>query len=331
MLIVTDGETEVQGIEDLETIVSQMRNINNFGLYVAVLGKVDDFSSVIKKENSKLLQSLAESASGRYMEISDISDSCHLLSNGLGLGTRPQASKIIMELSPNVKIPCVFWGKVSKATVPTLKKKARSANGNAQAAQADDDEAAGGAVKRDTTYRNPEDPDQELGVEERVKGYKYGSQHVPMAGVDDDMLFKVQGPQGVRLLGFIDAARVPRHHFMELAMVLQGAVDSDTAQVAIGALVQALRRHKQVALVRFVKRENGDPFLAALMPTDDESDDSCLLVHRLPCCEDVREYSYPSLISFGSAALVASTPKLRAQSGAMAEVRRRMGARVIVE
>ena len=80
MLIVTDGETEVTGVEDLEVIVGQMKQITNFGLYIAMLGKVNEQSSVVKRENAKLMQSLAESANGRFMEVQDVGDSCHLLS-----------------------------------------------------------------------------------------------------------------------------------------------------------------------------------------------------------------------------------------------------------
>jgi len=40
-------------------------------------------------------------------------------------------------------------------------------------------------VKRDTTYRNPNDPDLEIGADEKVKGYRYGSQYIPMTAVDE--------------------------------------------------------------------------------------------------------------------------------------------------
>jgi ATP-dependent DNA helicase 2 subunit 2 len=158
-----------------------------------------------------------------------------------------------------VKIPCIYWSKISKAKAPTLKKIAASA--------ADSEDGEAGTVKRDTTYRNPEDPDVELGPEEKVKGYKYGPQYVPVTAVEEDM-FKLKSPCSVTLIGSVPAGSIPRHHFLEGPLFLQGAVDNDAAQVSIVALSRTLRETGRALLVRFVKRENADPFLAALLPSD---------------------------------------------------------------
>ncbi len=159
----------------------------------------------------------------------------------------------------------MYWSKISKAKVPTLKKVALPAGTTAASANFDDAEA--GQVKRDTTYRNPEDPDVELGPEEKVKGYKYGPQYVPVTSVEEDM-FKLKAPACVTVIGTIPATDIPRYHYLESPLFLQGAVDSDAAQVSIMALSRALRDSGRVMLARFVKRENADPFLAALIPSE---------------------------------------------------------------
>ena len=134
----------------------------------------------------------------------------------------------------------------------------------------DDDDMGGGAggVKRDTTYRNPEDPDVELAPEEKVKGYKYGPQYVPVTTEEEDM-FKLKAPASVTLIGSVPADSIPRFHFLEGPLFLQGAVDNDAAQVSIMVLSRTLKETNKVLLARFVKRENADPFLAALMPSDE--------------------------------------------------------------
>lgn len=172
-----------------------------------------------------------------------------------------------------LKIPCVYWSKISKAKVPTMKKVAIPAGGAAacrRAAIGEGDEG-GGQVKRDTTYRNPEDPDVELTPEEKVKGYKYGPQYVPVTAVEEDM-FKLKSPASVTLVGSIPADAIPRHHYLEGPLFLQGAVDSDASQVSIVVLSRTLKETNKVLLARFVKRENADPFLAALMPSDQGND-----------------------------------------------------------
>ena len=208
----------------------------------------------------------------------------------------------------------------------------------ATAASANFDDAEAGQVKRDTTYRNPEDPDVELGPEEKVKGYKYGPQYVPVTSVEEDM-FKLKAPASVTVIGTIPAADIPRYHYLESPLFLQGAVDSDAAQVSIMALSRALRDSGRVMLARFVKRENADPFLAALIPSEHgklgkrasiyanltlnatfspiDDQDHSLLVHRLPCAEDVRDYLFPSLLAFDNAAAVAQNPSLRQQQAAV--------------
>lgn len=102
LLLITDGETEVEGVEDLETIVGNMKSIVNFSLYIAMVGKVTPTSSVIKRENAKLLQSLVESIDGKFAEMEDPRDGFYLLAGGAGLGTKPQLLKTVLELAPQV-------------------------------------------------------------------------------------------------------------------------------------------------------------------------------------------------------------------------------------
>jgi hypothetical protein len=96
------------------------------------------------------------------MEIDEIGDLYHLLSGGVGLGTRPIMSKINFEISPSLKVPCAYWSKVMKTSLPSLKKQVAIAatnhnNNNVVVVKKeekhilDDDDAA--PVKRDTTYR----------------------------------------------------------------------------------------------------------------------------------------------------------------------------------
>ena len=110
LVLFTDGETEVEGVEDLETIVSNMKSVPNFSLYIAMIGKITASSSVIKKENAKLLQSLAESIGGKFAEMEDPRDGSYLLAEGPGLGTKPQMLKTTFELSPSVSSTQIVRG-----------------------------------------------------------------------------------------------------------------------------------------------------------------------------------------------------------------------------
>ena len=162
-----------------------------------------------------------------------------------------------------------------------------------------------GAVKRDTTYRNPNDPDQELGADEKVKGYRYGPQYIPMTAVDEKM-FKVPGSPCLKLIGFMPNRDIPRHHYLDMPILVHGGADSEDAKKAIIALAIAMDRDNKVALARYVKAENADPYLCGLFPFADEEVGWSLLLYRLPCCEDVREYAFPSFNRFADDSALSS-------------------------
>ena len=139
-----------------------------------------------------------------------------------------------------------------------------------------------------------------------MKGYKYGPQYIPFGGMEDDVL-KLQSPPVLRLLGFLPATAIPRHHFLDVCHILGTAhstTDGAAARRVLLSLGYAMRATSQVALARFVKRENSDPWLVALLPPPQsgrpgESDEMCtngtLYMHRLPCAEDLRNFLFPPL------------------------------------
>jgi hypothetical protein len=89
--------------------------------------------------------------------------------------------------------------------------------------------------------------------------------------------------------------------------VLQGDPLSSSSCAAIEALQEAMIRCRSYALVRFVKRTDADPWLAALVPIPLASEDGSAVkgfyIQRLPCAEDIRDFAFPSLTDsrFGKA------------------------------
>ncbi len=104
-----------------------------------------------------------------------------------------------------------------------------------------------------------------------------------------ESMLKLKSLPVIRLLGFVSRNKVSRNHFLESTLILNGKTDSEGACVAISALATALRNKNQVAIVRFVKREDSDPWLAGLFPPDDVSSGGSsnevhhLVIQRLPC------------------------------------------------
>jgi hypothetical protein len=132
MVLVTDGENVIaEDDDDMEDLTNVTKALNKgnaaalvqpIPLYVMLTGKVTHTSSKIKRENSKLLQSLAESTGGGYVEAENMGDILWGLSEGVGMGTTPQKKKINLTIGPNCTVPCIMWQKVMEKKMPALKK-----------------------------------------------------------------------------------------------------------------------------------------------------------------------------------------------------------------
>eukprot|EP00253_Pinus_taeda_P008801 PITA_08801 len=106
-----------------------------------------------------------------------------------------------LELTPNMKIKVWVYKKTYQERMPSLKKYSDKAPPN--------DPYATREVKMDVQYKNREDPDKTVPPEQRIKGFKYGPQVVPISMVEKETL-KFKPEKGVKLLGFTDASNIPR-------------------------------------------------------------------------------------------------------------------------
>ena len=68
---------------------------------------------------------------------------------------------------PRVELQCIFTTRCKQASLPSLQKESIDASGG-----------GGGAVQRETVYRNVDDPDTEIDATDMVKGYRYGKEYV---------------------------------------------------------------------------------------------------------------------------------------------------------
>lgn len=296
LIVVTDGESCIDndGVSDLETVLSQMKSFENNILHCVMIGKINQNSSIIKRENAKLLQSCCENTSGFYIEGDNINELLILLSYGAALSTRSQISKIILEVSKDLKFPCNTFNKIMKCKPPTLKRILKQDLSNQMTCNSIEsiDINDISILKRDTIYRNPSDPDQEIEIHERVKGFRYGSQYIPINS-DQEELFKLPSSPIIRIIGFITSNKIPRNFLLSSPTMIQGSLQLISAQLAITSFSRSLREKNVYAIARYVKKENADPTLVVLIPPS--YDNGNLMMFRIPCEEDVRNYNFPSL------------------------------------
>lgn len=93
------------------------------------------------------------------------------------------------------------YKKTAEEKFPTLKKYSDKAPRN--------DKFATHELKIDYEYKNTEDFDKVVPPEQRIKGYRYGPQIVPISSAEWEAV-KFTPEKGVKLLGFTDTSNIMR-------------------------------------------------------------------------------------------------------------------------
>ncbi len=68
-----------------------------------------------------------------------------------------------------------------------------------------------------------------------------------------------------------------------------------SSALALSALIHALYEKRSVAVVRYVKRKNSNPLFGILTPLI-KPDVECLYFNQLPYVEDMRDFTFRSLV-----------------------------------
>ncbi|KAF9618590.1 hypothetical protein IFM89_002285 [Coptis chinensis] len=197
-----------------------------------------------------------------------------------------------LEISPKLKIKVWVYKKTSEEKFPTLKKYSDIAPPS--------DKFATHEVKVDYEYKGTEDPNKIVPPEQRIKGYRYGPQVVPISSAELEAI-KFKPEKGVRLLGFSNASNILRHYYMKDVYIFIAEPGNMNAAVAVSAFVRAMKEMNKVAIVRCVWRQGqGNVVLGVLTPniSNRENIPDSFFFNVLPFAEDVREFQFPSFSKF---------------------------------
>ncbi|KAK2078796.1 hypothetical protein QBZ16_003636 [Prototheca wickerhamii] len=151
--------------------------------------------------------------------------------------------------------------------------------------------------------------------EERIKVYRYGKQLVPVSA-EEEAYLSYAVARSIKLLGFVDADSIPRHHYMKDCWVMVPDKDDPSAHAALGALARAAARRGQVAIVRFVPTNRGAINVCVARPVDAAGGAGIhgagappphFVLNALPFAEDVRDFRFPSFAGEGADERAAET------------------------
>ncbi|XP_022886195.1 ATP-dependent DNA helicase 2 subunit KU80 [Olea europaea var. sylvestris] len=198
------------------------------------------------------------------------------------------------EMSSKMKIKVWVYKKTSEEKFPTLKKYSDKAPPT--------DNFATHEIKVDYEYKSIEDPNKSVPPEQRIKGYRYGPQVVPISSAELEA-FKFKPEKSVKLLGFTDDSNIMRHYYMRDVNIFIAEPGNTKAIVAVSALARALKEMNKVAIVRCVwRRGQGNAVVGVLTPnvSDKHHIPDSFYFNVLPFAEDIREFQFPSFSNLPS-------------------------------
>ncbi|CAN6460269.1 unnamed protein product [Victoria cruziana] len=240
----------------------------------------------ILEENDLLLQRFSKTASARTRFVES---STSLLG---ALRTRNILPVTIfrgdLEISPRMSIKVWVYKKVSEERLPVLKKYSDKAPSS--------DKFATHEVKMDFEYKKAEDPTKIVPPEQRIKGFRYGPQVVPISTTELELL-KFKPEKSVKLLGFTNSANIKRYYYMKEVYVFIPEPGNRKAMLAVSALARAMEETKRVAILRCVWRQGqANVVIGVLTPNISASPNlpDSFYFNILPFAEDVREFRFPS-------------------------------------
>uniref|UniRef100_A0A1D1Z9U1 ATP-dependent DNA helicase 2 subunit KU80 n=1 Tax=Anthurium amnicola TaxID=1678845 RepID=A0A1D1Z9U1_9ARAE len=152
-----------------------------------------------------------------------------------------------LEVSSKMKIKVWVYKKASEERFPTLKKYSDKAHQT--------DKFATHEVKVEFEYKSIEDPNSVVPPEQRIRGYRYGPQVIPVSSEEWEAV-KFKPEKSVKLLGFTDASNVMRHHYLKDVNIFIPEPGNQKASVAVSSIARAMKEMNKVAILRCVWRHS---------------------------------------------------------------------------
>ena len=283
LFLLTDGESRVNaaGLRKLEN--SLLANEVRLNAITIGFGDEDDEMSEEQQRNLELLTDLTKNVDGRIFPGSVAIEIYQQLQRR---SVYPVAKyRGWFQLSERAKMAVRVYGKTREEKLPSIKKYSLAVEHSDDISQA--------KVKMERTYALTDDPDENP-VDERVRGYYYGKQFVPVAEEDANELLKYRCEKSLKLLGFAPRTQVPHHLYLAGVEVVMPVEECQGSGQAFGALVEATKQKDTVAICRFVYQNNRAPKLVVLTPVVKENA-RYFYMNYLPTLEDIRDYQFKSL------------------------------------
>mmetsp|Transcript_45276 Transcript_45276/g.105673 ORF Transcript_45276/g.105673 Transcript_45276/m.105673 type:complete len:751 (+) Transcript_45276:28-2280(+) len=197
--------------------------------------------------------------------------------------------RLPLTISPDMEIPVGIYSKTTRVSFPMLNKQSKMAAAIPEGSRKTD------KVILDQTYYATDDKEgEEVRKEDRVKGYKYGQNIVPMSEYDEAAL-SYSCERTLTTLGFAASASIPPESSMHSVDTVAADKGDPWAYFAFESLIDAMAAEQRVLIARYVYRKDSQPHMVALVPKKGVGTASHMVLQTLPFEEDVRPWTCASL------------------------------------
>ena len=259
-------------------------------------GSEVDRRSQAQKQNEALLRDLCDKVDGAVYGVDSAIQLMSRLKKRINQVTKYRGP---LEVG-DVKIHVCSYTQTAPLPLPTLKRevlvegRTSDDDGQGEGGEGDGDgegipgQAEGGAIQQVRAYfdRTSEHP-EEVQADMRVKGFRYGKDHVPF-GEDEMELLKYECDRCLKVLAFTDSSQVCRWQYMSAVDCVAPERGDEESAKAFTAFVWGMMELNQVALCRYVARRNAKPQLVALIPDIAAEGGERFYLVQLPFAEDMR-------------------------------------------
>ena len=189
-------------------------------------------------------------------------------------------------ISPNLSLDVMVYSKTTQSLIPSLKKYSKVAEYS--------DAPGTCEVQNERIYYVNDDPDKKAVEKDLItKAYYYGSSLVPVSKTDEVRL-KNEEPKCLKVIGFTDSFRVPRHFFMSgVDIVVPNPASPEDIKGTTALVIEMVKMNK-VIIARYVYRNNSQPKLVVLTPHMSKKGPMFYL-NILPTVEEIRDFQFDSL------------------------------------
>lgn len=305
IILVTDARANMD-VSDLSEVAKKIQEDNIELAIVGVdfddpdFGLKEEDKAPIKAENEKILRQLCEDVGGIFGTVSQAVEE-------LGMPrvkqVRPTPSyKGILTLGDSsqyddaLSISVERYPKVMVARPPTASKFVIRSDMHEDTQQEEDKHVLAGVTNARTyQVKDATAPGgkREVEFEDLAKGYEYGRTAVHISESDQNVT-TFETPQGLDIIGFVDAGLYARYFDMSRTNVIIAEQRNNKAAMALSSLIHALYELESYAVARLVTKPNKNPSIVLLSPCI-EPDLECLYDSELPFQEDIRMYRFPPL------------------------------------